>query len=148
MYVWYSNWCVMWSECPDHHVSFSLSSHHTGMHNMSEYLPNGFWSHCDLMTMREKSRKRYMFRSLDHTLQQTKGFGAITSNWLTINEQLWLFPYILFCLLSRGVETNNNNYNRTTDHFLSVSNLTINPELYYIKPFHGSYSMFPKGKEN
>lgn len=62
MYVWYSSWCVMWWECTDHHVSFTLSSYHTRMHNrcMSEYLQNGFWSHCDLMMPKGNNNKCYM----------------------------------------------------------------------------------------
>lgn len=58
MCEWCSNWCVMWRECTDQHVSFSSSSHHTRMHNlcMSEYLQNRCWSHCHLMTQRGKTK--------------------------------------------------------------------------------------------
>lgn len=151
-YVWYSNRRVMRWECTDHHVSFSLSSHHTRMHNlgMSEYLQKEFWSHCDLMTLRGKTksgtcRAHWMFCTFCEP-QQMKGSRPITSNWLTRNLAVMTFSLHLLCLRCRGVVTNNNSNNRTTNHFLSGPSHNISPGLYYAKYLHGSYSMFPKGR--
>lgn len=145
VYEWYRNWCVMRCECTDHHVSFSLSAHHTRMHNrcMSEYLQNRFRSHCALMTLKGKTksgtwRGRWTFctfcdpvKSRNCNKPRASGPLQTTDQPATSNN---LFP-----ISTLRYETSNN---WTTNQFslsLIFSNYTISPGLYCVKPFHGSW---------